>query len=90
MGSYKGLSESAHPNWEGVCLGYSTIDSENYTTNFGNCWVENFGNAQGAIVEIIMRIFEAEYNDIWPKNFAELENWIQENDKALEASKDSI
>ncbi len=37
-GIYAVLSESAHPNYEGVCVGYSKIEREAHETNFTNRW----------------------------------------------------
>lgn len=85
--AYENLSESAHPNWEGMCLGYSSIDEKNYITKFHNSWVTNFGRAQEPYMELFMRIFEHEYNEVWPRNFEVLEKWIEENDEELERNK---
>ncbi|PCJ42040.1 MAG: hypothetical protein COA71_05460 [SAR86 cluster bacterium] len=87
MKLYEDLSESSHPNWEGVCLTYTKTDRENFITYFENRWLEKFGNSQIDIIKTLMVIFETEYNDIWTKNFESFEIWIQENDDMLEASK---
>lgn len=81
---YEDLCESAHPNWEGVCLGYSEIDHENYTTTFGNGWMAKFGSRQRSIFNIIMLVFDKEYNEVWPAAFEALETWIEENDANLQ------
>jgi hypothetical protein len=47
---YDNLSESAHPNYEGLCLGYSQVDRSEYQMNFSNRWMELHGDQQlGAI-----------------------------------------
>lgn len=84
---YADLSESAHPNWEGMGLGYSTVEHSNHVTKFENRWSENFGDKQAQIVELIMRMFEVEYNEVWPANFDKLEDWIFRNDESLELTK---
>ena len=40
---YAALSESAHPNYEGACIGYSVFDRENYVTTFSNRWKAMYG-----------------------------------------------
>ncbi len=35
---YDELSETAHPNYEGVSIGYSKLDKGKYLTEFGNFW----------------------------------------------------
>ncbi len=84
---YKTLSESAHPNWEGLCYGYSKIDSDNYETNFSNNWSEMWAEKHESLMLLVMRIFEDEYNNVWSKQFSELESWIENNDTRLEDSK---
>ena len=38
---YAELSESAHPNYDGVCSGFSRIDEENFTTEFVSRYAPN-------------------------------------------------
>ena len=40
---HRRLSESAHPNFDGVVYGYSSSDPINYETNFHNRWFELYG-----------------------------------------------
>ena len=82
---YKTLSESAHPNYEGVCSGYSFVDEHEYKTVFENRWAEKHGAGLNGSILLCMRTFENEYDEIWPSNFERLEKWIEENDKMLEA-----
>lgn len=42
---YEELSESAHPNYEGLCLGYSEIDRNKHETSFSSKWMELFGTS---------------------------------------------
>lgn len=66
---YANLSESAHPNYDGVCNGYSHIDEEEYTTHFANQFSEQYsGNIEEFAIAVI-KIFEEEYNNVWPTLF---------------------
>jgi hypothetical protein len=87
MSLYADLSESAHPSYEGTCIGYSTIDRVAYATTFSNRWMEMYGNSHLKSMELCMMIFEAEYNEVWPPLFERLEKWIEANDVELEATK---
>ncbi|MCJ7601590.1 MAG: hypothetical protein MUO63_08825 [Desulfobulbaceae bacterium] len=81
------LSESAHPNWEGICYGYSRVDHENYESNFSNNWLEMWADKHESLMLLVMRIFESEYNDVWPDLMKRLEAWIEANDATLESTK---
>lgn len=87
MNLYADLSESAHPNYEGTCIGYSVVDHENYETNFSNRWAELYGGSHLRAMQLCMMTFEAEYNEVWPANFERLEAWVEANDSTLEATK---
>lgn len=84
---YGDLSESAHPNYEGICVGYSTVDHDNHVTNFANRWYEMYGGTHLMGMRACMVLFEAEYNEVWPTRFDGLERWIEANDAVLEATK---
>lgn len=86
---YNSLSESAHPNFDGVCMGYSKVDKDNYKTVFNNRWVEQFGSSQLHLIEKCLKIMEEEYNEHWPKTYKKLEKWLVENDEALEVEKNN-
>lgn len=83
------LSESAHPNYEGMVAGYSRIDRNEYETHFFNRWMELHGDRHLGSMELCMSTFHHEYNDVWPALMEKLEDWIEENDAELEASKNS-
>lgn len=87
MKLYGDLSESAHPNYEGICIGYSTVDRDNQLTNFANKWSEMYGDAHLKGMHACMMLFEAEYNEVWPTFFDDLERWIEANDAELEVTK---
>jgi hypothetical protein len=80
---YSTLCESAHPNYEGVCSGYSYIDHENDETFFKNRWQELHANALKTGIKICIETFEEEYDKTWPSYFNKLEIWLEENDQLL-------
>ena len=83
---YATLSESAHPNYEGIVVGYSRIDHSEYETHFSNRWMELYGNRHLRSMELCMTTFHHEYNDVWPTLMVKLEGWIEANDAQLEAT----
>ncbi|BDT67194.1 hypothetical protein os1_13650 [Comamonadaceae bacterium OS-1] len=84
---YEVLCESAHPNCEGLLVGYSTGDTENYQTTFENRWAAMYSSTHESSIEACMVIFDAEYNSEWPDAFESLEKWIESNDQSLEATR---
>ena len=81
------LSESVHPNYDGVLYGYSETDAENYETRFTNNWLKFFGPEQQPGLAFVLAVFEHEYNDVWPRQLEELEGWLRDNDSELEAQR---
>lgn len=86
---YERLSESAHPNFEGISAGYSQIDHANYVTTFKNRWMERHGESHLDEMMVCIEVFNHEYDDVWPELFEKLEAWIEANDAELEATKGS-
>lgn len=84
---YAILSESAHPNYEGMVAGYSRIDHDEYETHFSNRWMELHGERHLGSMELCMSTFDHEYNNVWPSLIERLEGWITANDAELEASR---
>ncbi len=84
---YADLSESAHPNYEGMLIGYSEADQENHVTTFSNRWATMYGASHLNAMEACMILFEAEYGEVWVRQFEEFEVWIEKNDAMLEATK---
>lgn len=84
---YAELSECAHPNHEGLIMGYSKPDRENFIENFSNSWAELYAKTHEQVMMIVIKMFEHEYNDIWPEQFSALEAWLVEKDDKLEATK---
>lgn len=89
MDWYAALSESAHPNYEGMVLGYSKADRENHITTFENRWTELYGASQESALMACLAVFVGEYNDEWPAAFEALESWVADHDAELEATKPS-
>jgi hypothetical protein len=81
---YADLCEAAHPNYEGLCGGYSTVDETNMTTHFYNKWYERDGEAHLHLVQTLMSTFDHEYNDVSLDRYEQLEKWLIENDEVLE------
>jgi len=85
--AYADLCESAHPNYEGVCFGYSYVNEVDYETIFANRWAELYGGNLEEHTLVLMRVFEEEYNKVWPAEFEKLEKWLVDNDEKLESEK---
>jgi len=84
---YEDLSESAHPNCDGMLRGYSTSDPRNHVTNFENKWVKRFGESNEDGILACLSVFIDEYDKESIDAFEALENWITVNDQQLEATK---
>lgn len=84
---YANLSESAHPNYEGLFKGYARINHREYETTFSNRWMELYGDGHLGSMNMCMETFHHEYNDVWADLIVKLENWIETNDAPLEATK---
>lgn len=87
MKVYANLSESAHPSYEGLCMGYSKTDHDEYETTFSNRWMELYGDRHLNSMQLCMATFHHEYNDVWADLIVKLENWIEVKDAELEATK---
>jgi hypothetical protein len=84
---HRRLSESAHPNFDGVLFGYTSSNPDEYETSFENNWIKYFSREQEPATAFVFAIFEFEYNDTWRQLMIDLEAWLQENDLILEAQK---
>ncbi len=85
--AYDELSETTHPNFDGLFRRYSTISKNGTVTKFSNQSSEIYKNAQPSLISLILVIFEMEYNDRWITAFKGFETWIVENDQKLENTK---
>jgi hypothetical protein len=84
---YGQLSESAHPNYDGLMAGYSKTNYEEFETTFSNRWMEKHGDRHPKEMMLCMETFHHEYNDVWPDLMKHLEEWVVANDAQLEATK---
>ncbi|MDO9011299.1 MAG: hypothetical protein Q7U78_05760 [Gallionella sp.] len=89
-GLYASLCESAHPNFEGMCFGYSRVDDINHVSEFSNNMCAMYEEKHVSAIELCTAVFEHEYNTVWPEIFKRLESWIETNDGDLEATKDEV
>lgn len=84
---YADLSECAHPNHEGICMGYVKHDGEKFIESFSNRWAAIYSEGHEQLMTLCIFVFEHEYNNVWEENFTKLEKWIEANDSKLEATK---
>jgi hypothetical protein len=84
---YDLLSESAHPNYEGMSAGYTKMDRKADIVYFTDRWLEKHGASHVDLMMECVGIFNDEYDRVWPDVFAKLETWIEANDDMLEAAK---
>jgi hypothetical protein len=84
---YNLLSESAHPNYEGMALGFTKLDRDRLIVNFSNRCASMFEASNQHGIESLIEIFQHEYNDVWTSNFELMETWIEQNAAKLGAKK---
>jgi hypothetical protein len=84
---YAALSESAHPNYEGMLVAYSSADTQNHVTTFMNRWEDLYGKGHEAAMNACFEVFLHEYDNESSSALEALEAWIEQNDVSLEASK---
>jgi hypothetical protein len=84
---YANMSESAHPNYEGLVVGFSKVDHAELETHFSNRWSQLYGKSHANSMELCASVFEYEYNKVWIGLMTQLEDWIVQNDEILEATK---
>lgn len=87
--SYEALSESAHPNYDGMLLGYSTSDTNSHVTKFANKWHERYGPTHEDGIMVCLSIFADEYDNESINALEALEKWLEINDLQLKAIKKS-
>ncbi|HHQ4712152.1 hypothetical protein ACK36F_11890 [Aeromonas veronii] len=84
---YAALSESTHPNYEGMLVSYSSADTQNHVTTFMNRWDELYGNNHESALNACFEVFLHEYDDESSSALEALEIWIEKNDNNLESTK---
>lgn len=82
--TYDQLSESTHPNWDGMQKLYSRIDRDNYIQYFENRAPSHF-KSNPPLFNLLLVIFAEEYAVTWPDNFEQFEEWLEKNNEKLEA-----
>lgn len=87
--AYDELSETAHPNFEGMMNMYSIVSDRGMNTKFTNDASQIYERSQLSTIAFLCLIFEHEYNDAWSAAFEKFEAWTEANDASLEASKPS-
>lgn len=87
---YSKLSESAHPNYDGLTYAYSRPVPDDYETHFGNYWQENFGHEHEPGATYVFACFADAYNGHWTKAMVALEQWLRDNDSELEAQRQTM
>lgn len=85
--AYDDLSETAHPNFDGMMYVYSVVSDRGMNTKFTSDVSRIYESSQLAIISLLCLIFEQEYNDAWPTAFEKFEAWVEANDEMLEATK---
>lgn len=88
MQLYADLSESAHPNYDGLMGGYCKTNYDEYETTFTNRWMEQHGDRHLNRMMLCMSTFHYEYDVVWSALMDKLEKWVEANDAKLEATKD--
>ncbi len=81
---HKKLSESVHPNYDGVVYAYSRGIPSDMETRFGNYWQENFGHEQDHALGYVFPVFADAYNNHWIDAMERLEQWLRNNNERLE------
>jgi hypothetical protein len=84
------LSESVHPNYDGVIYAYSKPVPEAKETHFGNYWTTNFGHQHAPGTAYVFACFFDAYNCRWIDAIESLETWLRENDAELEATRQTL
>jgi hypothetical protein len=88
--SYNSLSESAHPNFDGMAMGYSQSFEKERTTKFSNRFNTLFFGSNITLAGTCIEVFELEYNEGYQKAMTSLEEWLIENDEILIAEKSDL
>lgn len=85
---YSDLSESVHPSFESLCMGYLRFDHSEFEMTFSNRWMELHGEHHLNSMELCIVIFNHEYDAVWTELIVKLESWVEANDGELEATRD--
>ena len=83
---YNLLSETAHPNFDGLCSAYSEGSEEKRNFVFTNQATLKFKDSQLSIIHSLLEIVDREYNQDWPTAFENFEKWLEINSDNLSAT----
>jgi hypothetical protein len=85
---YDRLSEDLHPNASGMIYAYSENNPAEFETRFLKkiASSEATKNHTIASADLIFRCYEEQYDNIWPRQFEALEQWLRDNDSKLQAA----
>lgn len=81
---YKLFCESAHPNYDGLLGGYSTIDTDKHIVSFHHFWNSEWDSSQLSFLVNCMKLFEHEYHE-WVNIYRELELWVENHSEEIRA-----
>lgn len=90
LGVYNTLSESAHPNFEGVCFGYSEVDHERHETSFSVKLYDIWADRHDSLFLLVGSVFEHEYSEVWAPQQELLEAWLVKHDPGLSGNDASL
>lgn len=81
---YNTLSETVHPNYDGLVGSYVRIDHEEHVAYLGDFAQERFGRLLVPYAGYVFIAFQCTYNDPWIRSMEALEKWLRDNDEHLE------
>lgn len=86
---HEALSETVHPNYDGVVGSYVRIDREEHIAHFGDFAQERFGRMLVPYAGYVFTAFEDSYNNHWVASIEKLEQWLRDNDDRLQKEEDA-
>lgn len=79
LSTFEELSESAHPNHDGLVDGYLTWKDDGFTASFSNKWAEKFQSGFESYALVVAQLYYIEHDIRWIDAFEALERWLREN-----------
>jgi hypothetical protein len=80
---YARLSEVAHPNHDGMKMGFADLIREDYVVVFNKKWTDRSIERFESAFDVCRDIFVKEYNDNFKFQMEKFEFWIEENNDRL-------
>jgi hypothetical protein len=78
------LSETVHPNYDGVVGSFVKMDHEEHVAHLGDFAEERFGRVLVPYAGYTLTAFQDSYNNRWVVAIERLEQWLRDNDDRLE------